>query len=151
VCCLINESHVYVRDTSTAPQTYIHMKAVSSVHILLLPCELRDLIYNELTGINSVASQGYLSWNQPGTSWPNLQPRSTTFTFAHSTSCTYVYLMYIYLLVYSLGQSTQFSYTVVNALSAAIVTVWDSPQNMVQLLLTCFTSERAIQASRPPY
>jgi hypothetical protein len=106
------------------------MKAVSSVHILLLPRELRDLIYNELTGINSVASQGYLSWNQPGTSWPNLQPRSTTFTFAHSTSCTYVYLMYIYLLVYSLGQSTQFSYTVVNALSVAIVTVWDSPQNV---------------------
>jgi hypothetical protein len=32
----------------------------------------------------------------------------------------YVYLIYIYLLVYSLGQLTQFSYAVVDALSTAI-------------------------------
>jgi hypothetical protein len=60
---------------------------------------------------------GYLSWNRPDSSWPNLRPRSTTFTFTRYTSCTYVYLMYIYLLVYSVGQSTQFSYAVVDVLS----------------------------------
>jgi hypothetical protein len=70
--------------------------------------------------VDGVTNQGYLSWNRPDTSWPNLRPRSKPFTFAHSASCTYVYLVYIYLLVYSLGQSTQFSYAVVEALSTAI-------------------------------
>jgi hypothetical protein len=66
-----------------------------------------------------VANQGYLSWNRPDTSWPNLRPRSTTFILTHSTSCTYVNLIYTYSLVYSVGKSTQSSYTVVDALSTA--------------------------------
>jgi hypothetical protein len=70
--------------------------------------------------VSAVVNQGYLSWNRPDTSWPNLRPRTTTFTFTNSTSCTYVYFMYIYLLVYSLGQSTQFSYAIADALSTAI-------------------------------
>jgi hypothetical protein len=48
----------------------------------------------------------------------------TTFYNLHFHSfyvMYYVYLMYIYLLVYSLGQSTQFSYAVVDALSTAIL------------------------------
>jgi hypothetical protein len=48
----------------------------------------------------------------------------TTFYNLHIHSfyvMYYVYLMYIYLLVYSLGQLTQFSYAVVDALSTAIL------------------------------
>jgi hypothetical protein len=67
-----------------------------------------------------VANQGYLSWNRPDTSWPNLRLRSTTIIFTHSTPCTYVNLMYVYLLVYSLGQSTQFSYAIVDAFCTVI-------------------------------
>ncbi|KAI0604183.1 hypothetical protein TUN205_11569 [Pyrenophora tritici-repentis] len=46
---------------------------------------------------------------------------STTFTFTPLPLCAYVYLMYITLCIYSVGQSTQFSYAVVDVLSTAIV------------------------------
>jgi hypothetical protein len=52
-----------------------------------------------------------------------LAESSTTFYNLHFRSFYViynVYLMYIYLLVYSLGQLTQFSYAVVDALSTAI-------------------------------
>jgi hypothetical protein len=47
---------------------------------------------------------------------------STTFTFIPLTSCAYAHLMYITLCIYSVGQSTQFSSAVVDALSTAINT-----------------------------
>jgi hypothetical protein len=53
-----------------------------------------------------------------------LAESSTTFYNLHFHSfyvMYYVYVMYIYLLVYSLGQLTQFSYAVVDALSTAIL------------------------------
>jgi hypothetical protein len=80
---------------------------------------------------------GYLSWNRPDSSWPNLRPCSTTFTFTRYTSCTYVYLIYIYLLVYSVGQTTQSSYAVVDALSTANMfshTRLDHKRNSIRLI-----------------
>jgi hypothetical protein len=45
---------------------------------------------------------------------------STTFTFIPLTSCAHLHLMYITSCIYSVGQSTQFSSAVVDALSTTI-------------------------------
>jgi hypothetical protein len=60
------------------------------------------------------------SWRRPDTSWPNLRLPSTTFKAPHSTSYAYTILMYITSCIYSVGQSTQFSYAVVDTLSTLI-------------------------------
>jgi hypothetical protein len=91
----------------------------------------------------SVANQGYLSWNRPDTPWPNLRPRSTTFIFTHSTTCTYLNLKYMYVLVYSVGESTQFTYAVVDAFSTAI----KSPSKLAVPRDTYAQSSRSSAAS----
>jgi hypothetical protein len=70
----------------------------------------------------SCCHSGYLSWNRPDSSWQNLRPCSTTFTSTPLTSCAYAHLMYITSCIYFVGQSTQFSYAVVDALSTADTT-----------------------------
>jgi hypothetical protein len=47
---------------------------------------------------------------------------STTFTLIPLTSSAYAHLMYITSCIYSVGQSTESSYAVVDALSTAIAT-----------------------------
>jgi hypothetical protein len=89
------------------------------------PCAVRRSRSNTTSGRSFAAFSRIMlpirdtSRNRPDTSWPNLRPRSTTFILTHSTSCTYVNLIYTYSLVYSVGKSTQSSYTVVDALSTA--------------------------------
>ena len=66
---------------------------------------------------SSVAIQDYPSWNRPDTF---LAECSSTFTSIPLTSCAYAHLMYITSCIYSIGQKTQFSSAVVDALSTAI-------------------------------
>ena len=77
------------------------------------------LDYDTVTILDSVcvAIQDYPSWNRPDTF---LAECSTTFTSIPLTSCAYAHLMYITSCIYSVGQSTQFSSAVVDALSTAI-------------------------------